>query len=157
MGCEPGSRPVPRPSARSLSAARSVSGGRSAEWLAILFLTCKGYRLLARRYGGKGGEIDLVMRRGQIIIFVEVKARAALDDALNAITPAKRRLMMRRIRDWKTRNPWASGLIFRVDAVFIGHGGQKGGWRGGRSARWIARWLGPWPRHLENAFEIDDP
>lgn len=140
MGRKPESRPDsgagPRPGPRSLRAARSVSGGKAAEWLAILFLTCKGYRLLARRYGGKGGEIDLVMRRGAVVAFVEVKARAALDDALIAITPAKRRLMARRIHGWRARNPWASGLTLRADAVFIGRG--------------------RWPRHLENAFGIDD-
>ena len=38
--------------------------------------------------GGKGGEIDLIMRRGRAIAFVEVKARDALETALEAIGPA---------------------------------------------------------------------
>ena len=58
--------------------------GRRAEWLAALWLGLKGYRLLARRVQASGGEIDLVMRRGDQLVFVEVKARATLDSGLAA-------------------------------------------------------------------------
>ena len=58
------------PGGRSRKAKRSGLTGRRAEWLAILWLTAKGYRLLERRFGGKGGEIDLVMKRGRTIAFV---------------------------------------------------------------------------------------
>ena len=74
------------PGGRSRKAKRSGLTGRRAEWLAILWLTAKGYRLLERRFGGKGGEIDLVMKRGRTIAFVEVKwrdRRAALDHAID--------------------------------------------------------------------------
>ena len=47
----------------------------------------KGYRILARRYRTPHGEIDIVARRQQLIAFVEVKARASLDDAAYAVTP----------------------------------------------------------------------
>ena len=46
----------------------------------------KGYRPLARRYAAAGGEIDLIVMRGDTIAFVEVKARGLMDDALIAIT-----------------------------------------------------------------------
>lgn len=59
--------------------------GRRAEWLAALWLGLKGYRLLARRVQASGGEIDLVMRRGDQLVFVEVKARATLDSGLAAL------------------------------------------------------------------------
>ena len=106
-----------------------------AEWLAVAFLTLKGYRLLARRYGGKGGEIDLIARRGSSVIFVEVKARVAMADAASAITPEKIRLVNRRIRDWSARNPWASGLDLRADAIFFGNS--------------------RWPRHVEGIFPVE--
>ncbi|MGL4439391.1 MAG: YraN family protein [Bosea sp. (in: a-proteobacteria)] len=117
------------------SARRSVTSGFAAEWLAIAFLTCKGYRLLARRYGGKGGEIDLIARRGSVVIFVEVKARAVMDDAATAITHEKKRLVNRRIRDWSARNPWSARLTLRADAIFFGGG--------------------LWPRHIENVFPVE--
>jgi putative endonuclease len=117
---------------RSARARQSVSTGASAEWLAIALLTLKGYRILARRFGGNGGEIDLIARRVACIAFVEVKAR---DDAVLAITPDKIRLMTRRISDWRSRNAWASGHVLRADAVFVGQG--------------------RWPRHVENVFPLD--
>lgn len=107
------------PGKRSRKARRSGLTGRRAEWFAILWLTAKGYRLLERRFGGKGGEIDLVMKRGLTVAFVEVKARGRLDDALTAVTPEKRRLVERRIRHWLARNPWASDHHLRADAVFL--------------------------------------
>ncbi len=119
---------------RSARARRSGATGRRAEWLAILWLSAKGYRLLARRFGGKGGEIDLIVRRRATVAFVEVKARGALDDALIAISAEKRRLVEARIRQWLARNPWAMDHDLRVDAVFIA----------------------PWrlPRHVVQAFEL---
>ena len=122
------------PGGRSRKAKRSGLTGRRAEWLAILWLMMKGYRLLERRFGGKGGEIDLVMKRGRTIAFVEVKARVRLDEAMLAITPEKRRLVERRIRHWLSRNPWACTHHLRADAVF----------------------LAPWcrPRHVPAAFAL---
>lgn len=119
---------------RSRRARHSGLSGRRGEWLAVAFLTLKGYRLLQRRFGGKGGEIDLIMARGDDIVFVEVKARAALDDAAIAITADKRRLMEARIRQWLARNPWAMQRNLRADAVF----------------------LAPWrlPRHVPRVFEL---
>ncbi len=120
--------------ARARSAKRSGVAGRRAEWLAILYLLAKGYRPLARRFGGKGGEIDLIMRRGRTVAFVEVKIRGRLDDALVAITPDKRRLVEARIRHWLARNPWAMDRDLRADAVFLAP------WR--------------WPRHVPAAFDL---
>lgn len=107
------------PGGRSHKARRSGLTGRRAEWLAILWLSAKGYRLLERRFGGKGGEIDLVMKRGRTIAFVEVKARGRLDDAMIAITQEKQRLVERRIRHWLSRNAWAIDHHLRADAVFL--------------------------------------
>jgi putative endonuclease len=124
-----GMRPYPRPKARLAAAA-----GNRAEWLALLWLTAKGYRLLARRFGGKGGEIDLIMKRGRTVAFIEVKARGRIDDAVTAITPEKRRLVEARIRQWIARNGWAMDHHLRADAVF----------------------LAPWrqPRHVRAVFEL---
>jgi putative endonuclease len=115
--------------------------GHHAEWLAAGFLMLKGYRLVARNYGGtvgnssKGGEIDLIMRKGDVIAFIEVKARRETEMALTAVTPGKIRLVSRTVRLWLTRNPWANGLTWRGDIVAVS------GWRK--------------PVHLEAAFEIE--
>ena len=104
---------------RTARARRSGTTGRRAEWLAVVWLSAKGYRLLARRFGGKGGEIDLIVKRGRTVAFVEVKQRGTLDDALIAITPEKRRLIEARIRQWLGQNPWAMDHHLRADAVFL--------------------------------------
>ncbi len=54
--------------------------GHAAEWRAVWRLRLAGYSILARRYKTKLGEIDIVARRGGVLAFVEVKARADLDD-----------------------------------------------------------------------------
>lgn len=53
--------------------------GRWAESAAALYLRCKGYQILARRARTRLGEIDIVARRGDTLIFVEVKMRRTLD------------------------------------------------------------------------------
>lgn len=105
--------------ARSRRARRSGVTGARAEWLSILWLAAKGYRLLARRFGGKGGEIDLIVKRGRTVAFVEVKARGTIENAMTAITPQKRRLVEARIRQWLAQNPWAMDHHLRADAIFL--------------------------------------
>lgn len=61
--------------------------GRNAERVAAWALRVKGYRVLAERYKTPSGEIDLIVRRGRTLVFVEVKARATLSAGLEAITP----------------------------------------------------------------------
>ncbi len=72
--------------------------GRRAEWIAAAWLTLKGYRIVARRFSVAGGEIDIVARRGDVVAFVEVKARPGLDEAATAIGEAKRRRLSSRPR-----------------------------------------------------------
>ena len=96
--------------------------GLRAETIAAILLTVKGYSILARRYSAHGGEIDLIARRGRAIAFVEVKARADLDAALDSIGAAKRRRIARTVRAWLTRNPWAADFTLRGDAVFVAPG-----------------------------------
>ena len=113
---------------------RDLERGLRAETFALLFLTLKGYRLLAGRYSGKGGEIDLIMRRGRAVVFVEVKSRDDFDSAAEAFGPAKRRVFSRAAGLWLTRNPWAASFDLRADAVLVA----------------------PWrtPRHIVCAFEL---
>ena len=61
---------------KTLSRRRSERAGRRAEWIGALILTLKGYRILARRFRVHSGEIDLIARRGDVIAFIEVKARS---------------------------------------------------------------------------------
>jgi putative endonuclease len=65
---------------------RAEKRGRQAERIAAWWLRLKGWQILARRARTPLGEVDLVARRGSMIAFVEVKARAsaaALDLAVD--------------------------------------------------------------------------
>ena len=109
--------------------------GIRAERVAVVLLRLKGYRILARRYCIKEGEIDIVAQRGGTVAFVEVKARPALDEARTAIGPAKRRRISRAARFWLASNPWAAPMTWRGDAIYV------------------APWC--WPRHAVAAIELD--
>ncbi len=105
---------------RTILRRRAHRFGLRAEALAAFWLLAKGYRILARRYLVKGGEIDLIVARGDAIAFVEVKARASLEEALSSIQETKRRRISKAARVWLMRNPWAaSGWTLRGDAVFV--------------------------------------
>jgi len=108
--------------------------GRLAEALALAALLLKGYRPIARRFSAAGGEIDLIVRRGGLIAFVEVKARGDFDAALAAIDPRKRERFSRAARAWLARTPKAAGFSYRADAVLVVPG--------------------RWPRHLTGAFDL---
>lgn len=106
--------------------------GRGAETLACWYLRLHGWRILARRARVRGGEVDIVARRGRTLAFVEVKARAteaaagfALDAwRLRRVVAAAEQLAPRYLR---------AGDDVRIDALFMVPG--------------------RWPRHLANVWQ----
>jgi putative endonuclease len=107
--------------ARATSDSRrgALRRGHVAEFAALAFLMLKGYRPIARRFSASGGEIDLIVRRGRNVVFVEVKARGRMAEAQNAISATKRRRFSRAVRAWASRNPWCESWTLRADAVFL--------------------------------------
>jgi putative endonuclease len=93
--------------------------GVRAETLATLLLICKGYRILERNYLHGGGEIDLIVQRGRVIAFVEVKARPTQGAALIAIDDRKLERIAKAARSWINRSREPQNLILRFDAVLI--------------------------------------
>jgi putative endonuclease len=106
--------------------------GRFAEQLAIWSLRLKGYRLLARRYKSPQGEVDLIMRRGEVTAFIEVKARPGEDEAVLSVSPHQARRISAAARFWMAKDAKANAGICRFDIVAV------------RPYHW--------PRHFENAF-----
>ncbi len=83
---------------------RAYRKGHRGEWLAAAALMLKGYRILARRYRTPVGEIDLIARRGSLVIIVEVKARPTLEEAMEAVGAlAQRRIDAARTFGWGAR------------------------------------------------------
>jgi putative endonuclease len=93
--------------------------GLSAEARAAAYLMAKGYRILARRFRTPYGEIDLVARRRNLIAFVEVKARATLDDAAYAVTPRQQRRIIDAAQAWLMTHPEHAEFDLRFDAMLI--------------------------------------
>jgi len=97
----------------------SYQKGLWAEYLAIAFLTCKGYRLLQRRYKTRLGEIDLVMHRGKTLAFIEVKARPELETGLEAISPKSQERIQRSAQMFCQANPRFVSHNWRFDAIVV--------------------------------------
>ena len=111
----------PDPAAKAASPARvaAFQTGLSAESRAAAFLMAKGYRILARRFRTPHGEIDLVARRRNLIAFVEVKARATLDDAAFAVTPRQQQRIIAAAQAWLAAHPEHAEFELRFDALLI--------------------------------------
>lgn len=69
--------------------AQAEKRGRQAERICGWWLRLKGWSILARRVRTPAGEIDIIARRGSIVAFVEVKARADVE-ALNSAIDERR-------------------------------------------------------------------
>lgn len=106
--------------------------GHISEYLAAAFLLLKGYRILAIRHRTKLGEIDIIARKGDLAVFVEVKARRGEQEAIDAVSfPAQKRI--RAASDlWLARQSDFALLSQRYDIVAI--------------------LPGCWPRHFKDAF-----
>jgi putative endonuclease len=93
--------------------------GLSAETSAAAYLMAKGYRILAKRFRAPRGEIDLVAKRRNLIAFVEVKARASLDEAACAVTPRQKARITDAAQAWLMAHPEHAELELRFDAMLI--------------------------------------
>jgi putative endonuclease len=109
--------------------------GLSAENRAALWLTAKGYRVLARRWKSPVGEVDLVLKRGRLIVFVEVKARGRVEEAAEAVILRQRRRIVAGAEAWLAAHPEHAGYDMRFDAVLVAPGRL--------------------PQHVVAAFEVE--
>lgn len=97
---------------------RNDRRGRSAETIAAWYLRAKGYKVLARRIRTAVGEIDIIARKGDSLVFVEVKARRTLDSAIFALHPAALRRIEAASRVLAAR--YSKGCTTtRIDAVLV--------------------------------------
>jgi len=96
--------------------------GISAESRAAAFLIAKGFRILARRWRNPLGEIDIVARRRQLLVFAEVKARASLDEAAESVNVRQRRRIAAAAEIWLANNPDESIRDVRFDAILVAPG-----------------------------------
>lgn len=72
--------------------------------------------------GGVLGEIDIVARRRRLLVFVEVKARATIDDAAELVNVRQRRRIAAAAEIWLAANPDDSIRDIRFDAILVAPG-----------------------------------
>jgi putative endonuclease len=113
--------PAPQGRRRMAAPARVAAfhTGLSAEARAAAYLMVKGYRILARRFRTPYGEIDIVARRRQLLAFVEVKARASLDEAAYAVTERQQQRIIEAAQAWLMAHPEHADFDLRFDVMLI--------------------------------------
>ena len=94
--------------------------GLNGEALIECYLCSQGMQVIARRYRGQDGEIDLIMQDNETIVFVEVKARyhGGAGAGLMAVTPAKQRRIAHAAQLFLLEREWNDRLV-RFDVVEI--------------------------------------
>lgn len=100
--------------------------GKNGEDLACAELERRGYAILERRYRSRHGEIDIIARVGQTLVFVEVKARSgnAFGGAGAAVTRGKQRRVARMAEDFLARRRIVDEPC-RFDVVTVDFGGDR--------------------------------
>ncbi len=111
--------------------------GKEAEVAAEQSLRQQGYRILGRNVRFSNGELDLVAKKDDTIVFVEVKARrtAKFGGAPFAVTPQKQQRLIRLAAQYLAQHQLSQSLS-RFDVMLYQHAG------GGQL------------EHVENAFEV---
>jgi putative endonuclease len=107
--------------------------GISAESRAAAWLIARGFRILARRWRSPLGEIDIIAARRHLLIFVEVKARASLDEAAESVTARQKQRIAAAAEIWLAQFPQPTIRDIRFDAILVAPGKL--------------------PRHIPAAFE----
>jgi putative endonuclease len=100
------------------------SQGQQAEDLALAHLQRQGLQLVVRNYRCKGGEIDLIMRDGAVLAFVEVRYRksARFGGALESVTATKQARIIRCAAHYMARH--GTNQPARFDVVALEPGGE---------------------------------
>ncbi len=108
--------------ARRLRGTAARQSGRRAEWLAALWLLAKGYRILGFRLKTQQGEIDLLVQRGEVLAAVEVKTRASLETALEAVSLQQRQRLRRALTSFAARRDALKTARIRLDLMALAPG-----------------------------------
>ena len=98
---------------------RHAEVGRAGEQAAAAYLLAHGYRLVERNYRRKRAEVDLIVRRDGVLVFVEVRTRCgdALARPEETLTAAKLRRLQRHAQAYAAWHRWAGAC--RIDAVCV--------------------------------------
>ena len=114
-----------------MSRRKAERRGRVAEWAAMSYLICKGYRILGHRLRTPHGEVDVAAWKDGVLVIVEVKARATYAEGAFTVTPMAQRRIARAAQALAGRWRLMSAPI-RFDIIVVGAGllprHERGAW-----------------------------
>jgi len=86
----------------------------------------RGYRVVGTGFLARRGEIDLVCRRGDAMVVVEVKTRSTdeFGTPLEAVGPRKRRALLAAAAEYRALAEWRGPVRFAVVCVTVGREGE---------------------------------
>ncbi|MEK6696488.1 MAG: YraN family protein [Candidatus Deferrimicrobiota bacterium] len=101
--------------------------GDAAEERACRHLDRSGFTIVERNFRTRGGEIDIVARKGDVLVFVEVRSRedAAFGTPEESVTLAKRRRIVAAARQYLSKVPPSSWREARFDVIAIEGSGER--------------------------------
>ena len=106
--------------------------GKRGEWIAALYLQLKGYEILEKRFKTPMGEIDILARKGKILVAIEVKTQKTLEKASLALNAFQKRRIEKALLFYLAGK--TSDLDLRFDVVLI------------------SSWQ--WPCHIQGAWIV---
>ncbi len=94
--------------------------GKKAEDLAARHLKRRGYKIVARNYRTRAGEIDIIAREGRTIVFVEVKGRQSTRyGSAKAAVTARKQQQVAKVALWYLKETGQMGAKARFDVVAV--------------------------------------
>ena len=104
----------------------STQKGRVGEESAAAFLRDQGYLIVDQNFRWRGGEIDIVAQRGEVLAFCEVKHWSVYDESAMeyAIGAAKQRRILIAAKTYLDRHPEFEEHRVRFDVLFLGPDGE---------------------------------
>ncbi len=103
---------------------RAYLDGQAAEDSIAARYLADGHTLAARRWRGKGGEIDLIFRKGTEVIFVEVKRAASLAMAAERLSARQLNRIFQAGAEFLGTEPGGDLTPARVDLALVDHMGR---------------------------------
>ena len=97
----------------------STEKGRLAEEQAARFLKKQGYAVLARNVRGGRGELDVIAQKGEMLVFVEVKAHQSRQSSLEAVHKDKQERLRSAALAWLVKHPKYARLQCRFDLIML--------------------------------------
>jgi len=93
--------------------------GYFAEKYAMIFLWIKGYKILKHRYKSSFGEIDIIAKKNNFIIFIEVKARYKKINIENVLNPHQIQRIKKSAEDFIGKNRKLQNCSRRFDFIEV--------------------------------------